>query len=116
MYHKIRNTLTALSLAMGVIVATALFSGPAPAEAMAPAPAPTSQTAEERIALAVLTAALTIAANELAHQTASAQANPPVSPTPVTRGDDVTSGSGLRLQLGMPYYSFGAILPRRGES
>jgi hypothetical protein len=120
MYHKIRSTLTALGLSLGVITASVLFSGPIQAvpNAITPAIALTPEQAEKRLALAILDAAISVAAAGITLQTASANADPreqPASPRPDT-AEPVTSRTGLRLQLGMPYYSFGAILPRRRES
>ena len=88
---------------VAVFVAGGLFfSEPVPAETgpYAPAPAVAAKDPELLVAMALVRSALTVAEQQmLAAQAAERRAR---------------RGSQLRLQSGMPYYSFGAT--RRGES
>ena len=104
MYHKVKNTLAGLGMVAVFIAGGLFFSEPVPAETAprVPVPAVAAQDPELALAIALVRTALTVAEHEmLAAQAAERRAR---------------RGSQLRLQSGMPYYSFGAMLPRRGES
>ena len=107
MYHKIKSTLAGLGM-VAAFVAAGLTLGEPVAHAQA-APLPGHAVDSNAAAAAiVLKAVLAVAAAEAA-ETAAREAA-------LLQQQDRARASRLRLQLGMPYYSFGAVLPRRGES
>lgn len=104
MYHKMKNTLAGLGFVAAFVAGGLLFADPVPGAAphANPLPAPTTEAPESALAMAIMRTALSVAQQEiLAAQAAQRRAR---------------RGSQLRLQAGMPYYSFGALLPRRQES
>ena len=111
MYHKMKSTLAGLSFVVAFIAGGMLLSEPVPAK---PTAAPLSAEAQEAaIALAAVKAAIRIAEAGLAAQAAheaEAQA------AEAARHAAKRLPSRSRLELSMPFYSFGAILPRRRES
>jgi hypothetical protein len=112
MYHKIKSTLTGLSFVLAFVATGALFADPIPT---APSPATRTLSPEAReaaLALAVVQTALRIAEHELtaAAQRTEAEVRDELEASRARRS------ARLKRELGMPYYSFGTLLPRRGES
>jgi hypothetical protein len=119
MYHKIKSTVAGLGMAAAFFAASLMLQSPLkPATAAQPSQAqPERRMDAQELAIRGLTLiALSVIENELGAQPTE-QADPAV---PVTSEAPAASLSGaasrLRAQLGMPYYSFGAAFPRRGES
>ncbi len=120
MYHKVKNTLVGLGVVAAMILGGALVSEPVPAKTIGPSLA--LEAHQARIAAAIVEAAISIALAE-----GSEKSNDELSVDPAAVGHSdaqqaveqdrkAKSSSRLRLELGMPYYSFGAMLPRRRES
>lgn len=109
MYHKVKNTLVGLSIVAAFMVGGLLLGEPVPAqpEHTQRAPAP-----EAALAVAMLQVAAAIAATE----SAPAAAQLDSAALRAARDARAKASARLRLELGMPYYSFGAMLPRRRES
>jgi hypothetical protein len=106
MYLKMKNTLAGLSMVAAFMLGSVLISEPVPAEASRPQA--TTQTEPLDLALAVMRHALT---------TAEAEARAQAEDTAEQAKSAARARSArVRLELGMPYYSFGAMLPRRRES
>lgn len=111
MYHKVRNTLTGLAIVFAIFSGGVLLSEPVPAK---PVAQPMSAEAQQAAAtLALIQAAVNIAQAGLAAQAAE---EAEAKATEAARHAPPRSPSRLRLELGMPFYSFGAVLPRRRES
>lgn len=108
MYHKIKSTLAGLGM-VAAFLAAGLTLGEPVARAQ-PVPAAAIGAHDEAHAI-VLKTVLAVAAAEAA-KAAAREAELTQDPGPQLRA----RASRLRLELGMPYYSFGAVLPRRGES
>lgn len=106
MYHKVKNTLAGLAMSAAFMLGGMLLSEPVPAEMARPAAA--AETQEAALAQAVLLAAVSLATN--------ADSRPATQTVADEAAARARTKSRLRLELGMPYYSFGAMLPRRGES
>jgi hypothetical protein len=112
MYHKVKNTLAGLSMVLAFIVGGVALGEPVQPRQAAPQEFhATPATAETAVAIALLQVAVAVAASEAVQAADGA--------------DELAKRAGqlsraraakLRLELGMPYYSFGAMLPRRGES
>lgn len=115
MYHKVKNTLIGLGAVAAIILGGALFSEPVPAKT-ADARLST-EIMHTEVAFSIAQAAVSIAQAavmaELAADATTARAEKEREPE---RKPETKSSSRLRLELGMPYYSFGAVLPRRRES
>ena len=109
MYHKIKSTLAGLGM-VAAFLAAGLTLGEPVARAQPPVPAASVGTHDDAHAI-VLKTVLAVAAAEAA-RAAAREAELTQDPGPQLRA----RASRLRLELGMPYYSFGAVLPRRGES
>ena len=110
MYHKAKNTLTGIVAAAAFLVGGALFSDPAPAEIAQPARV--VEDAEAELALAVVRLALQVAKAELVSE-ARGEA---IQAAQRASAESRARASRVKLELGMPYYSFGTALPRRAES
>lgn len=106
MYHKIKNTLAGLTFVAAFVAGGLLLSDPLPAAA-APAPAMLAADSQDVLVARAVAIVLLAAGHELAVRDDEAER--------AERARKLRS-SRLRLELGMPYYSFGAMLPRRGES
>lgn len=114
MYHKVKNTLVGLSAVAAIIAGGALVSEPVPAKTVDARYS--TETVHTEVAFAIAQAAVSIAqAAVMAELAADATANAEKEREP-ERKPETKSSSRLRLELGMPYYSFGAVLPRRRES
>lgn len=108
MYHKVRNTLASLGLVLAVFTGGILLSEPLPTQA-ARAPELSTEAQQVQAAFALVQAALALA--QAAHA-AEASTEQVAEPRHAPQRDP----SRLKLELGMPYYSFGTLLPRRRES
>jgi hypothetical protein len=107
MYHKVKNTLVGLSMVAAFMVGGAVLGEPVPSAQPAPA-----RSTEVAIAIALLQVAAAIATAD----SAPAAAQLDDAALRAARDARAKASARLRLELGMPYYSFGAMLPRRGES
>ena len=107
MYHKIKSTLAGLGMVAAFVAAGLTLGEPVADARSATRPGPVVQS-EAAAAAMVLQTVLSLAAAEAADAAAREAAN--------VRQQHRARASRLRLELGMPYYSFGAVLPRRGES
>lgn len=110
MYHKVKNTLVGLSMVAAFMVGGLVLGEPVtPAQ---PTQARDAMPAEIAVAIGLLQIAAAIAAAE------SAPAGNELDEAALRAARDARAKASarLRLELGMPYYSFGAMLPRRGES
>lgn len=116
MYHKVKNTLVGLGAVAAIILGGALVSEPVPAKT-ADAGLST-ETMHTEVAFAITQTAVSIAhAAVMAELAADATTTARTEKAPEPeRKPETKSSSRLRLELGMPYYSFGAVLPRRRES
>jgi hypothetical protein len=111
MYHKMKNTLMGLAAVAAFVVGGVLFSEPAPAGiAQTPRSAESSQL---ELAFAVATLAMNLARAEAVADAASGDA---LQAAQRARAEAKARATRVKLELGMPYYSFGAVLPRRAES
>jgi hypothetical protein len=118
MYHKVKNTLAGLGMVVAFVTGGLFFSEPVPAENVRPmGPTVSSDHQEAALALALVKAAVVIAQAELAEEMAESDATVEAIEAAIEPAAAATRrGSQLRMQVGMPYYSFGALLPRRRES
>lgn len=125
MYHKFRSTLAGLGMASSFAIAGLLFGAP-----LTPDPPPlaaqqqdaridvTDEAADRIAVLAMARIALAVLEAQAAADAAESIADA-APPLPVTTDQDahpVVRKTSKLLQLQMPYYSFGALLTRRGES
>lgn len=115
MYYKVKNTLVGLGAVAAIILGGALVSEPVPAKTADSRLS--TETVHTEVAFAIAQAAVSIAQAavmaELAADATTARTEKAPEPE---RKPETRSSSRLRLELGMPYYSFGAVLPRRRES
>ncbi len=116
MYHKVKNTLVGLGAVAAIIAGSALVSEPVPAKTVDARFS--TETVHTEVAFAIAQAAVSIAqaavmADLAADATTTASTEKQREPE---RKPETKSSSRLRLELGMPYYSFGTVLPRRRES
>lgn len=116
MYHKVKNTLVGLGAVAAIFGGGALVGEPVPAKTMDSSLS--TEAMHAAVAFAIAQAAVSIAQAEVMAELAADAATPARAekerepePKPETN-----SSSRLRLELSMPYYSFGAVLPRRRES
>jgi hypothetical protein len=108
MYHKMKNTLAGLGIVAAFFTGGLLMSEPVPAEVVAPR----AEASEAALAVAVLKLALDLSQAQ-ALSTVQAEASEAAHKA---RTEARQRASRVRLELGMPYYSFGTVLPRRRES
>jgi hypothetical protein len=117
MYHKVKNTLAGLGMVVAFVTGGLFFSEPVPAENVRPMGPTVSSDQEAALALALVKAAVVIAQAGLAEEMAESDATVEAIEAAIEPAAAATRrGSQLRMQVGMPYYSFGALLPRRRES
>jgi hypothetical protein len=110
MYHKVKNTLVGLSMVAAFMVGGAVLGEPVPT--VPPAQARSAAAPEVAFAIALLQ----VAAAVVAAESAPAAAQLDDAALRAARDARAKASARLRLELGMPYYSFGAMLPRRRES
>jgi hypothetical protein len=108
MYHKMKNTLAGLGIVAAFFTGGLLMSEPVPAEVAAPQ----IEAPEAALALAVVKLALDLSQSQ-ALSTVQAEA---AEAAHKAKAEARQRASRVRLELGMPYYSFGTALPRRRES
>jgi hypothetical protein len=110
MYHKMKNTLMGLGAVTSFVIGGLLFSDPAPADVAQPNTSPEAQQVE--LALAVASLALNLARAEIVAEAGSDA----IDAAQRARAEAKARATRVKLELGMPYYSFDAVLPRRAES
>lgn len=98
MYHKTRNTLMSLAIASMALASVALLGEPVSATAPPATATPSDESTQVEFA-------------QLDTDIPEVEAT-----TSEHRADRARTSSRLRLELGMPYYSFGAVLPRHAGS
>jgi hypothetical protein len=115
MYHKVKNTLAGLVVVAAFTIGGVALGEPVPAKA--PQSGLSIEASQAALALTLVHAAISLAqAEAMAEIAAEAQgtgATPESLEAPKAKS---RPASRQRLELGMPYYSFGAMLPRRRES
>ena len=115
MYHKIRNTLAGLALSAAFLVGGLLLSEPLPAEA-APAQAASPMHDGRTAAIALARLALVQLEAEIAAESSELQSSATATASDDSAANPASPPARRRVQVSMPYYSFGALLPRRQES
>jgi hypothetical protein len=110
MYHKMKNTLMGLAAVATFVMGGVMFSEPTPANVAQPAKSLEAQQVE--LALAVASLALSVVKAEMVAE-ASAEA---IDAAQQAQAEAKARASRVKLELGMPYYSFGTALTRRAES
>lgn len=110
MYHKLKNTLMSLGLVAALFAGGFLFAEPLAPVSPQAAPAPQARELARALALVQVAVALAQANFE------ATQAGPAPVQGPTWGHRDGRAPSRPRLELGMPFYSFGTVLPRRRES
>jgi hypothetical protein len=110
MYHKVKNTLVGLSMVAAFMVGGLVLGEPVTPPQ--PIQAHSAMSPEVAVAVGLLQIVAAIAAAESAPATTELDD----AALRAARDARARASARLRLELGMPYYSFGAMLPRRGES
>lgn len=110
MYHKVKNTLMGFAAVAAFVLGGVALSEPVSTEVAQPQRSLEAQQVE--LAFTVARLALNLAQAEVVAEAGSEA----LEGAQRAQTEAKARASRVKLELGMPYYSFGTVLPRRTES